>query len=122
MKTAMFCIGLTVLCAASFAAKPDQKALIGQGRQTFEHLCKPCHGHGAGDDGREMLPAPTALTLKYGGSKSPYLEERADLPYPALRVFVRRGSWSMPAFRKTEITDQEIEAVAAYLQDSSRKR
>ena len=43
-----------------------------------------------------MLPAPHALTLKYGGSKSPYIEERSDLTYPVLRVFVRHGSWSMP--------------------------
>ena len=38
-----------------------------------------------------------------------------------MRTFVRRGTWSMPPFRKTEITDDEIEAVAAYLAESSKR-
>ncbi len=106
--------------AATFGAEPADAERVAAGRAVFQHSCAPCHAHGAGDDGRAMLPAPAALTLKYQGAKSPYIEERSDLTYPVLRVFVRRGSWSMPGFRKTEISDRDIEAIAAYLQSTSR--
>jgi mono/diheme cytochrome c family protein len=32
-----------------------------------------------------------------------------------LKVFVRNGSGAMPMFRKTEISDMDLAAVAAYL-------
>ncbi len=60
------------------------------------------------------------MTVKYKGARSPYLEERSDLPYSTLKVFVRQGSWSMPGFRKTELTDEDIQDVAAYLADSAK--
>jgi mono/diheme cytochrome c family protein len=108
------------LAAATFGAEPANPQRVAAGRALFQHSCAPCHARGAGDDGRALLPAPAALTLKYPGAKSPYIEERPDLTYPVVRVFVRRGSWSMPAFRKTEISDQDIEAIAAYLQYASK--
>jgi mono/diheme cytochrome c family protein len=37
-----------------------------------------------------------------------------------IKVFVRSGSGPMPMFRKTEISDAEIAAVAAYLAPASR--
>ena len=112
-------IGLALFLAATAgaASAQDQVAL---GRATFVHTCAPCHGSGPGDDGKPLLPGTQSLTWKYKGSKPAVLEQRTDLPAPVLRTFVRRGSWSMPAFRKTEITDAEIEAVAAYLAQSSK--
>ncbi len=109
-----------LLAANAFAADAPADHSAKHGNAVFQHSCAPCHGYGGGDDGRKLLPAPTALTLKYKGAKSPYLEERDDLPYPVLVTFVRYGTWSMPGFRKTEVTDDDVQAIAAYLAESSK--
>ena len=117
MSGRMIALALGLAVAAGAAHAQDQVAL---GKATFVHTCAPCHGSGPGDDGKPLLPGTQSLTWKYKGSKPAVLEQRTDLPAPVLRTFVRRGSWSLPAFRKTEITDAEIEAVAAYLAQSSK--
>ncbi len=63
------------------------------------------------------MPSGTeALHFKYrNGEKPPTLEDRTDLPYEVLNVFVRHGTASMPGFRTTELSDAEIKAIAAYL-------
>ena len=62
-----------------------------------------------------MLPGSFALQLKYRGQRPAFLEQRTDLTAPVIKTFVRNGVASMPPFRKTEVTDQDIEAVAAYI-------
>jgi mono/diheme cytochrome c family protein len=87
----------------------------------FQNRCAPCHGAGrGGDPGRELLPGTDALRIKYQGRVPALLEQRTDLPEAVLRVFVRHGSWSMPAFRKTELSDADIANIAVYLAVSSR--
>jgi mono/diheme cytochrome c family protein len=110
--------GLIILAAA--AAQAQDSAAAERGNAKYQSTCAPCHGSGAGDDGRKMLPGTDALRIKYKGKVPALLEERADLTAKVLRVFVRRGSWSMPPFRPTELTDAEIEDIAAYLVKSSR--
>jgi mono/diheme cytochrome c family protein len=90
-----------------------------QGKAKFDHTCAPCHGAGVGDDGRAMLPGTDALRIKYQGSLPALLEQRADLNADAIRTFVRRGTWSMPPFRPTEVTERDIQDIAAYLRRSS---
>jgi (+)-pinoresinol hydroxylase len=125
--------GPRMIAAAAFAASIgfgsvllDAPALraqdadaIERGRTVYQYHCTPCHGPGPGDDGRAMLPGTAALTIKYRGELPALLEERADLPAAVLRVFVRRGSWSMPPFRPTEVTDADIDDIAAYLAASA---
>jgi len=65
-----------------------------------------------------MLPGTAALAAKYQGKVPPALEDRGDLSAEVLRAFVRHGSGAMPMFRKTEASDQDIEAIAAYLASS----
>ena len=43
------------------------------------------------------------------------LLERTDLAPEAVKVFVRQGVLMMAPFRKTEITDAELDALAAYV-------
>jgi mono/diheme cytochrome c family protein len=96
-----------------------QEASVERGRATFEHSCAPCHGGGVGDDGRAMLPGTDALRIKYQGALPALLEQRADLNVEAIRTFVRRGTWSMPPFRPTEIAERDIKDIAAYLRQSA---
>jgi len=49
------------------------------------------------------------------------LEQRTDLTAPVIKAFVRSGTFSMPPFRKTELTDAEIDDLAAYLAESSKR-
>ncbi len=107
---------LLVAAAAAMAAEAD----VARGKSKFQRSCAPCHGAGPGDDGRAMLPGTTALQLKYKGTVPALLEARTDLPAAVVRTFVRRGSWSMPPFRKTELSDAEIDDIAAYLAAASR--
>ena len=113
---------VAVLCSVVTAAAVAQDgSAVERGRATFEHLCEPCHGSGPGDDGRAMLPGTDALRIKYQGALPALLEERSDLTPEALKTFVRVGVFSMPPFRPTEITDAQIEDVAAYLAESSKR-
>lgn len=65
------------------------------GTQVYARTCAYCHDHGVGPviKGRELDPA-------------------------AIRLMVRHGAFGMPAFRPTEITDPELEAVAKMLSES----
>ena len=124
MRTARFACELALasaLCFASASAVQAQDAsAVQRGNAKFQRTCAPCHGAGAGSDGRAMLPGTDALRLKYKGSLPALLEARTDLTAEVLKSYVRRGSWSMPPFRKTELTDAEIKDIAAYLATSPR--
>lgn len=88
-------------------AQDDEHAL---GEAVFDHWCAPCHDPGPGHPGTQ------GLQIKYRGTEIPApLEERTDLTPPVVASFVRQGVLSMAPFRKTEITDAELDALAAYL-------
>jgi mono/diheme cytochrome c family protein len=114
--TSLVCMGY--LAGATVQA---QEVAVQRGNLKFQRTCAPCHGSGPGDDGRLLLPGTAALQLKYKGALPAALEARTDLPAAVLRTFVRRGSWSMPPFRKTELSDADIGDIAAYLAVSSKQ-
>ena len=99
-----------LLCTLSFAAAafagPDG-AQIQKGHQVYDKWCFPCHGTGAGKPGTASLAAR--------GQKPAVLEERTDLTPIVIKAFVRHGVLFMPMFRKTEISDADLDAIAAYL-------
>lgn len=111
--------GLIAALGAPVALAQD-RAAIERGNAKFQYMCAPCHGAGIGDDGRAMLPGTDALRIKYRGALPALLEERSDLTADVIKLYLRRGSWSMPPFRPTEITDAEIEDIAAYLAEPSQ--
>ena len=108
-----------ILLAASATVCAQEQGSATRGQAKFEHSCAPCHGAGVGDDGRAMLPGTDALRIKYKGALPPLLEQRTDLNADAVRTFLRRGTWSMPPFRPTEVTEGDIQDIAAYLKQSS---
>jgi mono/diheme cytochrome c family protein len=117
MKIVSPCVLALLLWGGVAMAQPPGPAE--RGKAKFDHSCAPCHGAGIGDDGRAMLPGTDALRIKYQGTLPALLEQRTDLNADAIRTFVRRGTWSMPPFRPTEITEGDIQDIAAYLRQSS---
>lgn len=51
---------------------------------------------------------------RYHGSKPAALEQRTDLTPTQVKYAVRHGVKFMPFFRKTEIPDSDLDALAAY--------
>jgi mono/diheme cytochrome c family protein len=105
-KTALW---LATTLAAGAAHAQDNDALAMRGQDVFEHWCAPCHAPGA------RHPGTQALEALYKGAKPAALEERTDLVPELTRAFVRTGVSVMPPFRKTEISDSDLAALAAYL-------
>ena len=106
----------TVIMAAALAfgvawaaQASAQGAPLSHGHQVFDKWCAPCHGAGLGK------PATAALAFKYKGEKPALLEERTDLTPDIVKYMVRHGVYTMPASRKTEISDDDLDALAAYL-------
>ncbi len=98
-------VGLVALVAIAAHAQEPQA----RGRAVFENWCAPCHAPGA------RHPGTQALEALYKGAKPAALEQRADLTPELTRAFVRTGVSVMPPFRKTEISDADLDALAAYL-------
>jgi mono/diheme cytochrome c family protein len=94
---------------ATVVAKPGQPP----GYALFQMSCAVCHGSGPGK------PGTRALAAKYKGATPALLENRTDLTAPYIKQVVRQGLYVMPFFRKTELSDADLAAIAAYL---TRKR
>jgi hypothetical protein len=62
-----------------------------------------------------LLPGTDTLNRRYNGSEPAGLEQRTDLTAPYVEQVMRRGLRAMPQFRKTEISDDEMHDVVAYL-------
>jgi hypothetical protein len=62
-----------------------------------------------------QAPGTTSLELKYQGTVPAALEDRRDLTPELVKLFVRNGVATMAPFRKTEVSDADLEALAAYL-------
>ena len=95
-------LAFAVAAHAQDGGKPDGKAV-------FTKWCAPCHGDGPGK------PGTAALQALYKGAKPALLEQRTDLVPEITKTFVRNGVSVMPFFRKTEISDAELDALATYL-------
>ena len=98
-------IALLALGAGARAADPATPS----GPAVYAHWCAPCHAPGPGHPGTQ------SLEVKYRGKLPAVLLERTDLAPQAVATFVRQGVLLMAPFRKTEITDAELAALAAYV-------
>jgi (+)-pinoresinol hydroxylase len=105
-RTAILSIASLVALGAVRASAQES---LDTGKRVFDKWCEPCHGDGPG------RPGTAALEALYGGRKPAPLEERTDLVPALTKTFVRNGVSVMPFFRKTEISDAELESLAAYL-------
>jgi mono/diheme cytochrome c family protein len=103
--------GIVLALAWPVFAQPAD--MVAHGHDVFQYWCATCHGPPPDHPGTDALQA------KYHGSKPAVLADRTDLTPETVRYFVRHGVTIMPFFRKTEISDADLDAIGAYL---SRKR
>jgi mono/diheme cytochrome c family protein len=101
----VFAFAVGGLGFAALAQAPD----LARGEAVYAHWCAPCHAPGPGHPGTQALQA------KYIGDLPAVLVEREDLAPDAVKLFVRQGVSVMAPFRKTEIGDADLDALAAYV-------
>jgi mono/diheme cytochrome c family protein len=102
------------------AAQPVPKdARERRGQEVFEQRCAACHGAVLKDMiGPPYMPpmaGTQALGARYKGAKPAELEQRTDLTPEFVAAIVRGGLNSMPFFRPTELSDDDLTALGAYL-------
>jgi mono/diheme cytochrome c family protein len=112
-------VAVSVLMSGLVLAQTAEKSSatrLQAGKKTYDYWCATCHGAERGLPGIDELPGTQQLRLKYRGTKtSPLLEERTDLVPEFVKTVVRHGVSFMPHFRKTEISDAQLDDLAAYL-------
>ncbi len=86
-----------------------------KGYVQFENYCSMCHGPGPGQ------PGTMALQAKYKGAEPALLADRTDLNGAVIKAYVRNGISIMPIFRKTEISDANLDLIAEYLTRNNKK-
>lgn len=79
------------------------------GKLVYDKWCGICHGRG------ERMPGTASLQAKYKDAIPAALEDRSDMAPEFVKFYVRNGVMIMPAFRKTEITDADLEVLTEYL-------
>jgi mono/diheme cytochrome c family protein len=108
-------LGLLAFASAALAQTPTD-AQFKKGQEVYQYWCWNCHGSGAGKPGTE------ALRAKYKDARPADLEQRTDLAPVVIKTFVRKGVSIMPIFRKTEISDTDLDALAAYLARNTKAK
>jgi (+)-pinoresinol hydroxylase len=103
--------------AAALPAPKDARERRGQ--EVFEQRCAACHAAVPKDMiGPPYMPpmaGTQALGARYKGAKPAELEQRTDLTPAFVAAIVRGGLNSMPFFRPTELSDDDLTALGAYL-------
>ena len=94
--------------APTFARLYDHTTLT-SGRDVYTYWCWNCHGEGPGK------PGTSALAARYKAAVPALLTERTDLSTELVKFYVRNGFSIMPHFRKTQISDAQLEALVEYL-------
>jgi mono/diheme cytochrome c family protein len=92
------------------AAVEDAGEPTTRGAAVFNNWCSACHSRGPLN-----APGTTSLQNKYQGALPAALEDRTDLTVDIIELYVRNGIATMPFYRKTEISDADLTALAAYL-------
>jgi mono/diheme cytochrome c family protein len=118
---------ISFLCAPAGVALAHDSARVTEGQQVFVRWCQGCHARGtpvqgdpdAGPVGRIWAGTYT-LEQRYKGAVPAALEERTNLTPELIRALVRNGLNVMPRTRKTEISDDKLDALIAYLTRNNR--
>jgi mono/diheme cytochrome c family protein len=74
--------------------------------RTYENACGPCHANGG--------LAVRILADRYGAARS-LIHQRTDLPVEVVRTIVRSGMGAMLPMSRAEVSDTELDGIAACL-------
>jgi len=114
MRFASLITLLAVLLAPATPA-PAQDASddspLARGKAVYDVWCVICHGENDHASGG----GTAALEFLYQGALPAKLEDRTDMTAALITELVRRGRFGMPNFRLTEISEQDLEDMIAYL-------
>ena len=126
-----FCAAAAVLADPASSADSAWLALPGEpseeltnalerrGREVFDQRCRACHGEIPdevfGPAFLSQMPGTALLRDRYRGELPAELEKRTDLSAAYIEAVVRDGLRSMPFFRPTEVSDDDLDALVAYL-------
>ena len=104
----LLAVGAGAVLAQGVASLSAQEQ---QGKLLYGRTCIYCHGPGLWATNRiaKRLDKDHAL-----------LENRTDLSADGIRAVIRSGVGSMPPLRKTELSDADVDAIAAYLTRKAR--
>jgi mono/diheme cytochrome c family protein len=115
---------------SDFTLKSDKDLkdpLVRRGKMVFDARCRACHSAYEKKSSQTTsiyalppMAGTAALEIKYKGEKPALLEERTDLTPEVVAFFVRKGSGVMPPFRPTEVSDDDLKALGAYLSRQQR--
>ena len=108
-----------VVNAEGPAAGPRKSALAlatDPGQRSYLKWCAPCHASGI------EHPGTNAITAKYEGTRPGALIEQPDLDPDLIKAMVRSGISVMPPFRKTELSDSDLDALAIWLAAQGKQR
>ena len=100
---------LTIVVVAMTIPAFAQDSTSAGAPAVYEKWCTPCHGGGEGK------PGTISAAALYKGAKPAVLAERTDLTADGIKTAVRKGMFIMPRFRKTEVTDADLQTIVAYL-------
>jgi mono/diheme cytochrome c family protein len=92
------------------AAVETEGSPVERGAAVFNNWCSACHSRGP-----QNAPGTASLQNKYQGALPAALEDRRDLTPDLVEFFVRNGVAMMAPLRKTEVSDADLDALAAYL-------
>jgi len=102
MAVTLSLVAVVVGAAETETLTPQQQ----QGKALFDATCNYCHNARgfATERLRTRLPEDRSV-----------LTERTDLDPNYIRTIVRNGLASMPAYTPTDLNEEQIRAIAAYL-------
>ena len=107
-------VAILVLALSAGVATADDASLTPQqqqGKRAYNHICVYCHSPGVWGTNR---------LSKRMDKEHAVLENRTDLSPALIQTVVRTGIGSMPPLRKSELSDADLAAVAAYLTRQNR--
>jgi (+)-pinoresinol hydroxylase len=107
-------IAAMLICAATPVLSADAVAPT-SGKALFDRWCAECHAPGHGYPGTQQLG-------RAKGEKMAVLEQRQDLNAGLIRYVVRNGQVAMSAYRPSEISDAELDQIAAYLAPPKKRK
>lgn len=81
------------------------------GKAEYDRYCAPCHDKG--------FWAANRIGQRLGEEHAD-IRYRDDLNVPYVETVVRRGMGSMPPYRLTELSPEELQAIADYLTREAR--